>query len=502
MKKWLQKNIVYLIAIVILVTLFIQTYWNIKNYEANKITVNNEVLAALNNSVDAYYTNLAKNDLESTISTEKLLEGTKVPENIKLLVDSIMKTMPEPKGVVSDDPILGKIVEFSSIDSSGEPMPAKLKEILNRAQKSGPITATGTINLPNRDSLSSGINMLATKVIISLSNDSIDFKSLTKYLNKELKSKGLNFKYALSHEQQGQMTANYGNPKDKNHELKVESTSAYLAKESRLKMYYPNINIIALRQGFVGILLSFLFTIAIIASLIYLLRIIRQQKQIVLSKNDFISNISHELKTPIATSLSALEAIQHFNTANDAEKTEKYMGIASEQLQKLNVMVEKILDTAALDSDKLALHKEMTDIVPLIKTVVDKLQLNTGKDISLVAESDILIASIDTFHFENVINNIVENAVKYGGNIITATVTPGPKHAIVTVTDNGNPIDKNQRNKIFDKFYRVSTNNRHDVKGYGIGLYYSKNIIEKHGGKLTLEDDAKHTIFKITVPYV
>jgi signal transduction histidine kinase len=501
MKKWLQKNIVYFIAVIILVTLFIQAYWNVKNYEANKITVNNEVLAALNNSVDAYYTNLAKNDLQSTMTTERLLEGTKVPEHIKLLVDSVMRNMPEPKGVVSDDPILGKIVEFSNVDSAGQPMPPQLREILNKAQKSGPITASGTIKIPGKDSLS-GINMLATKVIISLSNDSIDFKNLTKYLNNELKRKGLNFKYALSHAQEGEITVNYGNPKNKNHELEVESTSAYLAKESHLKMYYPNINLIALKEGFVGILLSFLFTIAIIASLIYLLRIIRQQKQIVLSKNDFISNISHELKTPIATSLSALEAIQHFNASNDAEKTEKYMGIASQQLQKLNVMVEKILDTAALDSDKLALHKEMIDVVPVIKTVVEKHQLNTAKDISLVAESNILLANIDAFHFENVINNIVENAIKYGGNTIAVAVTPAAKHAVITVTDNGNPIDKNQRNKIFDKFYRVSTNNRHDVKGYGIGLYYSKNIIEKHGGKLTLEDDAKHTIFKITVPYV
>ncbi|PZR20375.1 MAG: hypothetical protein DI539_11105, partial [Flavobacterium psychrophilum] len=128
--------------------------------------------------------------------------------------------------------------------------------------------------------------------------------------------------------------------------------------------------------------------------------------------------------------------------------------------------------------------------------------LNTQKEISFTTDSNILLASIDAFHFENVINNIVENAIKYGGDTITVKVTPEHKHAIVTIADDGKPIEKSQRTKIFDKFYRISTQNRHDVKGYGIGLYYSKSIIEKHNGKLTLEDDDKHTVFKITVLYV
>ncbi|PZR09284.1 MAG: hypothetical protein DI539_22140, partial [Flavobacterium psychrophilum] len=352
MKKWLQKNIVYLIALIILVTLFIQAYWNVKNYEANKITVNNEVLAALNNSVDTYYTNLAKSDIKSTIIDENLYSEHKMPEEIELLIDSLINNAPEnSEGMITTDIESGNIVHVTHIDSTGKSIPPGIAKMLKIATKPKSVTATGSVTVPHKDSLQ-GLNTLATKIIISLSSDSINFKKLNKYLKDELASKNLNFKYALSHHKEDEKSVSYGNIKKPEYELSVESRSAYLPSGTHLKMYYPNINLIALKQGFAGILLSFLFTIAIITSLIYLLRIIRQQKQIVLSKNDFISNISHELKTPIATSLSALEAIQHFNASNDKEKTDKYMGIASQQLQKLNVMVEKILDTASLDSDR------------------------------------------------------------------------------------------------------------------------------------------------------
>ena len=505
MKTWLQKNIVYFIALIILVTLFIQAYWNIKNYEANKTTVNNEVLAALNNSVDSYYTNLAKSDIKSSINHENVLTGKNVPGNIKSMIDTMIIGMDITEDMIRDNPPSGRnIVHFMDEDTT-EPVAVDITEMLKKEKASRKITASATVSgsVADADTVVN-ITTLATKIIISLSSDNINFEELTKYIDEELKRKGFDFKYALSLTRENQKTVNYKNPKDPGYELSVESRSAYLPSGSHLKMYYPNINLIALKESFAGMALSFLFTLAIIASLSYLLKMIREQRQIVLSKNDFISNISHELKTPIATSFSALEAIQNFNASNDTEKTEKYMGIAAQQLQKLNVMVEKILDTASLESNQLALHKEAVNIVPLLQSAIEKQQISTSKHISFITKSDIIHANIDVFHFENVINNIIENAVKYGGNSITVylQLLPIMKQAEISISDDGNPIDKSQRNKIFDKFYRVPTSNRHDIKGYGIGLYYSKNIIEKHGGKLMLLDDSKLTVFKITVPYV
>ncbi len=501
MKKWLQKNIVYLIALIILVTLFIQVYWNLNNYEANRVNVNNEVQAALNTSIDTYYTNLAKTDIKSSMTHESITTGQELPKNVQSAIDSILITVDMPEGILGTGPAggAGEIAHITDLNDTVVHIVPGLSDKTKKTQMSK--SASATVTLGTNDSIQ-GITTLATKVIISLSLDKINFKQLTAYLNDELTRKGFDFKYALSHKQKYQKTENYNNPNDPDFKLSVESASAYLPSGSNLKMYYPNINSIALKQGLAGIILSFMFTIAIITSLLYLLRMIKEQKQIVLSKNDFISNISHELKTPIATSLSALEAIRHFNENNDPVKTDKYMGIASQQLEKLNVMVEKILDTASLDSHELALKKESTDVVALLKNSVEKHQLNTFKHIKLVTTLHTLPATVDLFHFENVINNIIENAIKYGGNSIIVTLTARLKQVEIAIADDGQPIDKSHRAKIFDKFYRVSTQNRHDVKGYGIGLYYAKSIIEKHGGKLILADDPGHTVFKITLPYV
>ena len=112
---------------------------------------------------------------------------------------------------------------------------------------------------------------------------------------------------------------------------------------------------------------------------------------------------------------------------------------------------------------------------------------------------DTLYKEVDPFHFENVITNLVDNAVKYGGDTIEVNLNSLLDATEITVADNGGKIDKNQREKIFDKFYRIPTGNRHDVKGFGIGLFYVKKIVEKHHGTIQLLPDSKNTIFKISL---
>ena len=107
---------------------------------------------------------------------------------------------------------------------------------------------------------------------------------------------------------------------------------------------------------------------------------------------------------------------------------------------------------------------------------------------------------IDPFHFENAISNLIDNAVKYGGNTININLKESDKNIEISVIDNGIGIEKNQQEKIFDKFYRVPKGNTHDIKGFGIGLYYCKKIIEKHEGSISISSDKKQTIFKITIP--
>ena len=233
----------------------------------------------------------------------------------------------------------------------------------------------------------------------------------------------------------------------------------------------------------------------------YLLKIINQQKELAIVKNDLISNITHEFKTPIATVSTAIEAIENFNVLDDKEKTKKYLAMSSIQLKKLHLMVEKLLETATLDSEQLILKKENIDIVEIIEKQVTKHQLIT-KDKEILFSSNIkpIYLNIDIFHFENVLSNLVDNAIKYGGNKIEININSILNSVEISVADNGQGIDKNLQDRIFDKFYRIPKGNTHDVKGFGIGLYYSKKIIEKHNGLLNLEATKTNTIFKITMP--
>lgn len=251
-----------------------------------------------------------------------------------------------------------------------------------------------------------------------------------------------------------------------------------------------------------SIFLSFLLSIFIIGCLLFLLKIIFKQKQLSEVKNDFINNITHEFKTPISTISIALEGLENFDLLKDETKKKQYLKISNEQLGRLNQMVEKLLETTILKTDQFELKKESVNLSELIKNMTEKYQFsNRDKSISLTVENDIYF-KVDEFHFENALNNILDNAIKYGGNRIIIKVLSTKKNIEISIKDNGNGIENKYKQKIFDQFYRIPTGNVHDVKGFGIGLYYTKNIVEKHGGKVFVSENKKgKVVFKIILDY-
>ena len=230
-----------------------------------------------------------------------------------------------------------------------------------------------------------------------------------------------------------------------------------------------------------------------------MLKIIRQQKQLAEVKNDLISNITHEFKTPLATIGAAVEGIQTFNEANDPEKNKRYAKISEVQVHKLTGMVEKLLETATLDSEQLQLNKEPTDLVALLQNTTNKEAfLASGKNLLFTTNESELMHDIDVFHFENALNNLIDNAIKYGGNIIEMSLKRTTGNIEITISDGGNGLTTAESKQIFEKFYRVPKGNTHDVKGFGIGLYYTKKIVEKHDG--TISVSVKPTTFTIQLP--
>nr|WP_299000519.1 ATP-binding protein [uncultured Allomuricauda sp.] len=477
--------ILYLITFTILATITIQVYWNIGNYKTNKLALINEVQNSFDSSVEAYYANLAKSDFFAFLDTDTMNIQNRGGFVSIIQNDSIINIDVPQK---DSEAAIGKMLQ--RIDS------AKIR--IRPRRPPGRFSKMHFFRKKMRDS-SGSFRRLFNRLITSASIQNLDLGKLDSLLNHDLKQKEIDLTYQLNHFEDDSLLNTLSRGKTSEYAFTAVSKSNYLLDYQKLELKHNNPVLVVLKKSLTGIVLSLLLSGCIVYSLFYLLKTIRKQKQLSEIKNDLISNITHEFKTPIATVSTAIEGIKNFNVLKDTQKTEKYLDISQEQLKKLNSMVEKLLETATLDNDRLELEKEPQDLVALLDKTLDRLKLITDKELVFKSNSNKLIKEIDAFHFENVISNLLDNAVKYGGNRIELSLNSTIDRTEITVLDNGKGIPKLQRDKIFDKFYRVPKGNRHDVKGFGIGLFYSKKIIEKHGGSLTLLPDNSFTIFKIVL---
>lgn len=500
------KWILYGIAFVIISTISIQVYWNYKNYLNSKQQLVNDVQVSLDKAVNDYYANLAE---KSTIDFAFKTPDSGIAVNRHKNLDSIIESIHDVgrnfdsmnvklfKGVtVLMGSSADSVLQFDYSESKDPKSEYRIHDLVARLQPDSLHTAK--------------YRTLTSKVIISLSSDSLSLQGIDTILRADLSRKNIKIDYCLIYKGFNDSIKTIGSLKPFNqivdaHEktqfLKTASESTFLPSGSSLSINFTNETHIILKRIWVGMLISLLLVLAVISSLFYLLHIIKHQKHLAEVKNDLIGNITHEFKTPIATIGVAIESIKDFNIIADAQKTKDYLELSSGQLIKLNFMVEKLLETATLDSDDLSLDKESIDIVALVKSNVQKLQIQTiGKSIGFSSISDSILANVDAFHFENAVNNVLDNALKYGGNEVMVTIKHNSFSFTVSVSDNGNSISKANKTKIFEKFYRIPKGNTHDIKGFGIGLYYTKKIVEKHGGTIHLDLEKKLTTFKLTFP--
>lgn len=527
MKAARYKYILAFITVTILATIGLQFYWNVKNYRENRVQLVKEVQLAFDNSIEYYYVEDSKNDFmaivdeSNTTSTDDFFNKLSLDTNY---VNYISRTKNKKVKPLKADKVAYTVASSyslelpSSHDNKSINLPKKINDSLKKGvffdidgKKHTSITIGGnpdkisTIRVLRgkkaTDSISS-IKTLVNKIIVAMVQDSITFTKLSKALDKELIRKNIVVEYSLQHFKADTLFDRF---QKKNNQkllpLSAFSGTTYLPSDQKLQISFSDPTILILKRSLTEIMLSLALSLSIIFCLLYLLKTINKQKKVDEIKNDLISNITHEFKTPITTISSAIEGIRSFNDVDDKEKTERYLNISGQQLKKLEIMVEKLLETASLDTNKLVLNKENSNITELIKINIEKHQLiGSEKQITFKTNEHNLMASVDLFHFENVISNLIDNALKYGGNTINVGLSKIKNQIIITIEDNGIGIEKAQREKIFDKFYRIPKGNVHDVKGFGIGLYYSKKIIEKHNGTLELVANIKNTIFKITLP--
>jgi two-component system phosphate regulon sensor histidine kinase PhoR len=238
----------------------------------------------------------------------------------------------------------------------------------------------------------------------------------------------------------------------------------------------------------------------------YTLTVILRQKRLSEIKTDFINNMTHELKTPIATIALSSEMLLRNDFSNDEEKLKRYAGIIHKENKRLEMQVERVLNVAKLDKEHLVLTKEVMDIHELLVEAQENVNFNQSEqgvnvELNLNAESGEIIA--DPVHITNVIYNLLDNAVKYceGKPEIKITTKTEKKGILIEFIDNGIGMKREELKMIFDKFYRIPTGNLHNVKGFGLGLYYVKLIIQEHKGTIDVKSQiGKGTTFAIWLP--
>lgn len=254
-----------------------------------------------------------------------------------------------------------------------------------------------------------------------------------------------------------------------------------------------------------AILFSVILLGITILSFVLLYRNMVKQRRLAESKNEFISNITHELKTPIATVGVAIEALKNFNAMQDPQRTREYLDISSNELQRLNLLVDKVLKLSMFEKQEVELRSEWLDLGELVREVEGSLKLQAEKhkaSINVHTTGDLHLQG-DRLHLQSVVFNLLDNALKYSKEtpVIDIAINGTGEKVILTVSDNGIGIPPEYRNKVFEKFFRVPHGDTHNAKGYGLGLSYVAEVISKHHG--TIEADsrlAQGTTFIITLP--
>lgn len=273
--------------------------------------------------------------------------------------------------------------------------------------------------------------------------------------------------------------ANYGR-----YELTIEPTTGVVLREM------------------MGILIASGLIVLLLAVAFYeLIRTILRQRTLDEMKTDFTNNITHELKTPIAVAYAANDALLNFGEQADEAKRRHYLTLCRQQLERLSGMVEQILSMSMERRRQFRLDIEAVNLAQLLRPVIEQQQLKADKPVEITTciNPDGLTIQADRTHLSNILNNLIDNAVKY---------SPGEAHVeivatstSITVTDHGMGIAADKLPHIFDKFYRVPTGDRHDVKGYGLGLFYVKTMVEKHGWSIDVsstKSEGTSFIIKLT----
>jgi len=373
-----------------------------------------------------------------------------------------------------------------------------------------------TMNLHWLEKRADMVNEIFEEIVnVDLYNraDKIDTVALDSLLKQQMKNKGIGAEYAYGIFDPFMNAYHLDATKEEVDGIlasphKVNLTPGNVFSQPKfLSIFFPNQNKYLLRTMWLLLTISAMFILVIIFSFSYTVSTIIRQKKVSEIKNDFINNMTHELKTPISTISLACQALSDPDIKSKEGIVDNYINVIADENKRLAMVVENVLRTAVMDKGELKLKIVDLDMNEIVNQVLQNMKLQVerkgGQFITDIQATNTLVQA-DKIHLTNVIFNLVDNALKYTEKIPVIKVgTKNLKNGVVVyVQDNGIGISRENQNKVFDKLYRVPTGNIHNVKGFGLGLSYVKAIVDKHNGWINLKSELnKGSKFEIFIPH-
>lgn len=470
MNKNLIKLITWGVSIVLLSLTVVQLYWVKNAISVERTNFENMVNGALSNVIYTLEKNLIYKNLKKTVqSQEKVTSFIRSMDSINQVLFDEMRDISRP-----DD--IEKIIKKSFM----------AREVLNDMMGGNqPFEIERTLDRVTLDSL----------------------------LNSELRKKGIQttYEYGVFSSAKNKMiferSGQYKSELMKNGYVFTLYTNELSARPNYLMIYFPYETRFLLKQMTAMILISALLIIIILMLFVFIIKIIVWQNRLSEMKNNFINNMTHEIKTPISTISLACEALADEAVKRNELLATNYLKVINEENKRLGGIAEKILQSAILEDGDFKLNREKFDLHKVIDHVINNMSIQVEvKDGKIVKDFQAKRTwlNADKMHITNMISNLLDNANKYSPRkpvikISTHNYQEGIK---LTIEDNGIGISSENQKKIYDKLYRVPTGNIHNVKGFGLGLSYVKAIAEKHGGSVALESEVdKGSKFIINLPF-
>jgi len=291
------------------------------------------------------------------------------------------------------------------------------------------------------------------------------------------------------------------------YKIQLFATNDLTSDINYLRVYFPHQRGYLIKSMWVMLATSAVLLIIIMVLFSYAINTIYRQKKLSNIKNDFINNMTHELKTPISTISLACEALHDPDMRKSDSAMNSYLGMIRDENKRLGVLVESVLRTSVFEQGEMKLQVQPVNIHNVIEQVISNIDIQIKKkkgDITTHLDASEPVVQGDLLHITNVVYNLIDNAIKYSETEPHIDIYTRDEMAGIAIAfkDNGIGISKENQRKVFDKLYRVPTGNIHNVRGFGLGLSYVHGIVTKHGGTVEVESELKKgSIFTIHLPY-